>query len=249
MPGITTASGEQAYLFSSTESSVVHRHFQWMREHDIDGVLLQRFSEAFMSKNPDGTFSGPSQWPLVNAREAAHREGRTWAIEYDIQNAGNAAARDARIQQVKDDWEFLTDPNGFDMLNDSHYQRENGKPVVAIFGLYVTSNNSYTTAQQTDLINYFQVAGRLRRWGRPPHPVRRANGQCGLARRLHPLAGVLGERQNRTLRTRHSWTASRNTFRMCSRVFLDALAEQQRGDLRRSRRRRVLLANAQRRRQ
>ncbi|MEM8677740.1 MAG: hypothetical protein AAGF97_00165 [Planctomycetota bacterium] len=157
VPGVTTGRGDQAYLFSSTEPAVVHRHFQWMREHDIDGVLLQRFSEAFMSKQPNGDYTGPSQWPLVNSRAAAHREGRTWAIEYDIQNAGGQA--DARIQQVKDDWEFLTDPDGFDLLSDSRYQREDGKPVVAIFGLYVSSNNSYTTAQQTDLINFFKSRG------------------------------------------------------------------------------------------
>ncbi|MEQ8836119.1 MAG: hypothetical protein RID07_04870, partial [Lacipirellulaceae bacterium] len=108
---------------------------------------------------PDGSYQGEPQWPVVNARDAAHREGRTWAIEYDIQNGGTEAQRWQKIQQVKDDWEFLTDTNGLDMLNDSHYQREDGKPVVAIFGLHVTSGNTYKTAQHTDLINYFQSRG------------------------------------------------------------------------------------------
>ena len=36
VPGVTTTSGEQAYLFSSANSSVVDRHFQWMREHPRD---------------------------------------------------------------------------------------------------------------------------------------------------------------------------------------------------------------------
>ncbi|QEG36363.1 hypothetical protein [Bythopirellula goksoeyrii] len=159
VPGVATASGEQAYLFSSANSSVVNRHFQWMREHDIDGVLVQRFRGSFMYKQPDGSYIGEPQWPVVNARDAAHREGRTWAIEYDIQNGGTTSQRDVVIQQVKDDWEYLTDPDGFDMLNDSHYQRENGMPVVTIFGLYVSSGNSYSTAQQTDLINYFHSRG------------------------------------------------------------------------------------------
>ncbi len=56
VPGVTTASGEQAYLFSSANSSVVNRHFQWMREHDIDGVLVQRFRGSFMYKQPDGSY-------------------------------------------------------------------------------------------------------------------------------------------------------------------------------------------------
>ncbi len=159
VPGVTTASGEQAYLFSSANSSVVNRHFQWMREHDIDGVLVQRFTPSFMFKQPDGSYVGEPQWPVTNARDAAHREGRTWAIEYDIQNGGTEAQRWERVQQVKDDWEFLTDTNRMDILNDSHYQREDGKPVVAIFGLYVSGGNSYTTAQQTDLLNYFKSRG------------------------------------------------------------------------------------------
>jgi hypothetical protein len=159
VPGVTTARGAQAYLFSSANASVVDRHFEWMREHDIDGVLLQRFRGSFMKKDASGAYTGEPQWPVVNARDAAHRSGRTWAIEYDIQNGGSPAERDQVIQQVKDDWEFLTDPAGMDMLSDSHYQRENGKPVVAIFGLYVGATNAYSTAQQQDLINYFQTRG------------------------------------------------------------------------------------------
>ncbi|MEQ8846708.1 dockerin type I domain-containing protein [Botrimarina sp.] len=159
VPGVTTARGEQAYLFSSANGSVVDRHFEWMRQHDIDGVFVQRFRGSFMTRAPDGSYSGEPQWPVVNARDAAHRTGRTWAIEYDIQNGGSAAQRDQVIQQVKDDWEYLTDPNGLDLVRDSHYQREGGKPVVAIFGLYVGPNNSYSTAQQQDLINYFKSRG------------------------------------------------------------------------------------------
>ncbi len=159
VPGITTASGEQAYLFSSANSSVVDRHFQWMREHDVDGVLVQRFNSSFMFKQNDGSYVGEPQWPVVNARDSAHREGRTWSIEYDIQKGASDAERWETIQEVKDDWEYLTDTNGFDMLNDSHYQREGGQPVVTIFGLYVGSTNKYSTAQHADLINYFHSRG------------------------------------------------------------------------------------------
>lgn len=159
VPGVSTSSGDQAYLFSSNQESVVRRHFQWMRQHNIDGVFLQRFSEAFVSRNADGSYSGENQWPLVNARDAAHLEGRTWAIEYDIQSGSDEATRDQIIQKVKDDWEFLTESDGLDMLGDSRYQREDGKPVVAIFGLYLNSEKAYTTAQQTDLVNYFQSRG------------------------------------------------------------------------------------------
>ncbi|TWT78362.1 hypothetical protein Pla123a_11530 [Posidoniimonas polymericola] len=159
VPGVQTARGEQAYLFSSANASVVDRHFQWMREHDIDGAFVQRFRDSFMRRIFGGDYAGEPQWPVVNARDAAHKAGRTWAIEYDIQNGGSTSQRDQVIQEVKDDWEYLTDVNGLDMLNDSHYQREDGKPVVAIFGLYVGPTNGYSTAQQQDLIDYFQSRG------------------------------------------------------------------------------------------
>ena len=159
VPGVTTQSGEQAYLFSSVDDSVVHRHFQWMRKHDIDGVFLQRFQSRFVAMNGDGSYSGPVQWQLTRVRDAAHLEGRTWAIEYDIQNAGDEAVRDLVIERVKQDWLYLTDPNGLDLASDSHYQREQGKPVVAIFGLYLNSGNQYSTAQQQELVNWFKSQG------------------------------------------------------------------------------------------
>ena len=159
VPGVTTQSGDQAYLFSSANSSVVRRHFQWMRQHDIDGVFVQRFQSRFMASNDDGTYTGPVQWQITNVRDAAHLEGRTWAVEYDIQKAGDEAARDRMIERVKEDWQFLTDPNGMDITNDSHYQREDGKPVVAIFGLFLSSDNLYSNTQQAELVNWFKSQG------------------------------------------------------------------------------------------
>ncbi len=70
VPGVSTARGDQAYLFSSNDASVVHRHFQWMRQHDIDGVFLQRFKSSMLTKNSDGTYSGPTQFPLTNVRDS-----------------------------------------------------------------------------------------------------------------------------------------------------------------------------------
>lgn len=163
IPGETTQSGDQAYLYSSLNESVVRRHFQWMREHNIDGVLQQRFNRV--TKNADGSWNydhwavraGLHGLPLV--REAANLEGRTWAIEYDIQKGGSPEGNARKIKEVKDDWEYLTRADGFDMLSDPSYQRHDGKPVVAIYGLYVTPDNHYSDADQADLVNWFKSRG------------------------------------------------------------------------------------------
>ena len=123
-------SGRQAYLFSSAWPEVTDLHFRWMREHDIDGAFLQRFvNDGFHS------ISGGPEWVLANTRAAAHREGRLWAVEYDV-----SGYPDARLlETLKTDWKWLVDE--FGIRGDSHYARENGKPVVFIWGLPFPDRN------------------------------------------------------------------------------------------------------------
>jgi hypothetical protein len=42
VPGMTIG-GKPAYLFSSRNQKTVSRHFRWMKEYGLDGVLVQRF--------------------------------------------------------------------------------------------------------------------------------------------------------------------------------------------------------------
>ncbi|HYF64159.1 MAG TPA: glycoside hydrolase family 71/99-like protein, partial [Herpetosiphonaceae bacterium] len=120
---ITTRSGKPAMLFSSTNSDVVRQHFRWMRQHNIDGAYLQRFLD------PASAAGGKPEWALANVREAANQEGRIWAIEYDI-----SGLTDANVYQtLTRDWKWLVDR--FRLLQDPRYARQNGKPVVAIWGL------------------------------------------------------------------------------------------------------------------
>jgi len=69
---ISTTGGAPAYLFSSTNYSVVHQHFRWMRKHNIDGAWLQRFNW--------GAGTQP-EWVLRNVSQAAAAEGRVWGLE------------------------------------------------------------------------------------------------------------------------------------------------------------------------
>ena len=117
-------SGKQAYLFSSAWPDVVNTHFRWMREHDIDGAFLQRF----VSDNFHAINGGP-EWVLANVRAAARREGRTWAVEYDVSGYPDAKL----LATLKTDWTWLVDR--FGILKDPNYACEGGKPVVFVWGL------------------------------------------------------------------------------------------------------------------
>lgn len=122
--GVKLKSGKQAYLFSSAWPEVVDTHFRWMRENDIDGAFLQRFvSDGFPA------ISGRPDWVLSNVRAAANRQGRIWAIEYDVSGYPDAKL----LETLKADWKWLVDE--FRLLEDPNYAREGGKPVVFIWGL------------------------------------------------------------------------------------------------------------------
>ena len=128
--GVKLKSGKQAYLFSSAWPQVVDTHFRWMRENDIDGAFLQRFvSDRFHA------LSGKPEWVLSNVRAAANREGRIWAIEYDISGYPDAKL----LETLKADWKWFVDE--FRLLEDPNYAREGGKPVVFIWGMPFPDRN------------------------------------------------------------------------------------------------------------
>lgn len=120
--------GRPAYVFSSNDSSVVDRHFRWMRQHGIDGVYLQRF----ITEN-----SGRFDFVLNNVMEAASKEGRVWALEYDISSL--TLDEDEAFNLITADWTYLVNECG--ILNDPRYLYENGKPVLFIWGFSVRDHS------------------------------------------------------------------------------------------------------------
>lgn len=69
----------------------------------MDGVFLKRFvSDGFHSTNVR------PEWVLANVRAAANREGRIWAIEYDISGYPDAKL----LETLKTDWKWFVDTFG-----------------------------------------------------------------------------------------------------------------------------------------
>jgi hypothetical protein len=122
---VVTCSGKPAYLFSSTTRETVHRHFQWMRKYNIDGAWLCRFVHPTLS----GAW-GNDEWVLHHVREAANREGRIWAFEYDV---SSMSSEQNLYEIITTDWKWLVDT--VKVLEDPRYAHEGGQPVVFIWGL------------------------------------------------------------------------------------------------------------------
>jgi len=145
IPGLTIG-GKPAYLFSSRNARSVSRHFRWMKEYGLDGVLVQRFVGTIRGKRADG------DTVLKNIMAAAKESGRTFAIEYDI-SGGNS---ETFSQTLKDDWMYLVDD--LKVTAQPHYQRHQGKPVVSIWGMGLSDTGHPPADPQVakELIEWFK---------------------------------------------------------------------------------------------
>ena len=149
VPGMTI-DGKPAYLFSSRNRTTVSRHFRWMKEYGLDGVLVQRFVGEIPRKRAGGDVV------LKNIMAAAAESGRTFAIEYDI-SGGNPATF---AQTLKDDWVYLVDE--LKVAAHPNYQRHNGKPVLSIWGMGLGDGPGHPPAEPKvalDLIEWFKSNG------------------------------------------------------------------------------------------
>lgn len=121
-PGFADSDGKPAHLFSSANPKTVDRHFRWMKQYGIDGVLLQRFIVDLKDRSVDQV--------LAHVRKSANRTGRVFALCYDLTGAPKTNVYDLLIA----DWKRLVDET--EITQDGRYLRHNAKPVVMVFGFY-----------------------------------------------------------------------------------------------------------------
>lgn len=115
--------GNPAYLFSAGNSQTVARHFGWMQQYGLDGVLAQRFVTDIPGNR------GAGDPVLKNIMAAAERYGRVFAIEYDVTGSNPATV----ITDLQQDWDYLV--NTLKVTASPAYLRHNGKPVLSVWGL------------------------------------------------------------------------------------------------------------------
>jgi hypothetical protein len=140
--------GRPAELFSSYPESVIQLHFEWMETHGIDGVALQRF----IAETYDGLFKENRDTIAARVRRAAEATGRMFYMMYDL--SGLPADE---YDYLKSDWNN-TLIGGLDITASAAYAHQNGKPVIALWGLGFTHLDG-NAAQALDLIEWFQSNG------------------------------------------------------------------------------------------
>ncbi|MES2454224.1 MAG: glycoside hydrolase family 71/99-like protein [Bacteroidota bacterium] len=145
--------GQPAKLFSSFNDQTINTHFLWMQQNGIDVAALQRF-------NPNGQ-EGPVRNAITTkVRKAAEAYGRKFYIMYDVSGWKNMKS------EIKDDWTNIMSFN----LASSAYARQNGKPVVCIWGFgFNDDNHPWPAADCLEVINWFKLKGCYVIGGVPTH--------------------------------------------------------------------------------
>jgi hypothetical protein len=122
IPGMSIG-GKPAYLFSARNPHIVQRHFEWMREYGLDGVLVQRFIGETARRRAEG------DTVLRNVMAAATATGRVFAIEYDI----SGGREETLARQLREDWTYLVDT--VKVTAHPNYLHHLGKPVLSVWGM------------------------------------------------------------------------------------------------------------------
>jgi len=142
---MTYFDGSNAALFSSHDLSTTRKHFEWMRDYNVYGVHLQRF----LGEIKDNRFFKARNNVLQNVMTSAAEYNRHFSVMYDL----TGLADDGNLYtKLITDWEYLVDT--YDILNASGYVKEDGRPVVAIWGIGF-KDRGLKTATFEAIINYF----------------------------------------------------------------------------------------------
>ena len=142
---MTYSDGSNAQLFSSHDLSTTRKHFEWMRDYNVHGVHLQRF----LGEIQDPRFFSARNNVLQNVMTSAAEYDRHFSVMYDLSGVPDNGTL---YNNLIEDWEFLVDT--YDILNAEGYVKEDGRPVVALWGIGF-KDRGLTIATFEAIIDYF----------------------------------------------------------------------------------------------
>jgi len=116
--------GSTAHVFSSTVKKTVLRHFDWMKQYGIDGAFVQRFGSVIW--NQSSADYKRTCAVLSHCREGANRNGRTFAVMYDVSFSRRS------VDVIMKDWSRLI--NEMKLTKTPAYLKHRGHPVVSLWG-------------------------------------------------------------------------------------------------------------------
>jgi hypothetical protein len=140
--GFTHPDGSPAQLFSSAHPATVERHFEWMRQYEIDGVFVQRFLVELGRPSLDAV--------LGHVRRSAEKTGRVYAVCYDL----SGASPRSMYERLVADWKRLVDEQK--VTADDRYLHHRGKPVVFVWGFF---SDRFEPQLAHRVIDFFQADG------------------------------------------------------------------------------------------
>jgi hypothetical protein len=141
----TRPDGRPAELYSAFNARTVDRHFRWMRDYDLAGVFLQRFTVRLEDPRVLGFRDGVAR----NVQQAAESHGRVFAIMYDI----SGHPRESLVASVKRDWVYVVDT--LRLTDSPRYLHHRGRPLLAVWGFGFTDRPA-TVDQAAELIDFFK---------------------------------------------------------------------------------------------
>jgi hypothetical protein len=135
--------GQPATLFSSYDQQTVNVHFGWMQQNGCDTAALQRF-------NPNSSEGATRDAMAARVRGAAEATGRKFYIMYDVSGWTNMQP------EIKADWANKMSAHA----SSPAYARQNGKPVVGIWGFgFNDGNHPWDAATCLDVVSWFKNQG------------------------------------------------------------------------------------------
>ena len=134
-----------------------------MQSYGIDGIALQRFyvDDPLSGYYGDDWFVITQNEIAEKVKSAAEAYGRIFYVMYDISimSEETTEERTEFIEVIKKDWEeWVANVNQLDLISSPQYVKQDGKPVVAIWGTGFKTHPG-TAEQFNDLINWFKDRG------------------------------------------------------------------------------------------
>ena len=148
--------GNPATVFASDRDYTINLHVSWMKEYGIDCAAVQRFGEVYSDR--DTTNRDQKNEVTLRMMRACEKTGVKFYIEYDASGSGSSGWGADWPVSMETDWNNFAVADK--VISSPAYARENGKPVVEIWGLGFDANNiSKDPAQWASVIQWFKGHG------------------------------------------------------------------------------------------
>lgn len=153
---LTCKDGGIAEVLSSDNPATVDRHFAWMKQYGIDGVMVQRFPSDMYNKATltPSDFRASGDRVLRYCKDAAVKYGRSYTLMYDLSGLNASAA-----EIVIADWKHLVSSGVIRGEQDSAWQHHKNKPLIALWGVGFNDKRKYDLTTCERLVDFFKKEG------------------------------------------------------------------------------------------